>query len=594
MNSKFPISSVNEKPRAGSIHRLLGFIKPYWRETLLSVLLSVATIAANIGMMGTSAYLIATAALQPSIAVLQVAIVGVRFFGIARGVFRYLERLVSHSVNFRVLGEIRGWFYRSVEPLVPGAIEDLKSGDLLGRSIQDIETLEDFYVRGIAPPLSAALVTIGVSLFTLQYSVLLAAILALGLVITGLVLSLLVRTFSGNLAARAIDSRSKLSALMLETLTGTGEILMYGAEDKQIEKIISGSQQLKKDDLAMSGLHSAALSSGMLISNLTLAAIVWFGIPLVQNGNLDGVTLAVLSLITIASFEPVNLLSAAAAKIENSLAAARHLFEVADRPVPISEPTDSTELENFRSLQVTGLDFTYPGSPQQVLQGISFQLIPGKNIALVGPSGSGKSTLLRILQHHLQVSPGCVFWNGIDTVHLGSLKVQSIQAVLAQNAYLFSATLQENMRLADSQLDQNDISKLINNVGLEDWYQSLPDGMDTWLGDNGGQLSGGERQRLLLSRCLAMDHPVLLIDEPFSNIDKPSKNTILEAIIHNQKKTAVILATHRLVGMDQFDEILVLDGGRIIQRGTHSDLVKNAGLYQTLWFLQNNQFSFDS
>jgi len=588
-NSPSNPNSSENLPK-GTTRRLLNFIKPYWRETLLSILLSVATMAANIGMLGTSAYLIATAALQPSIAVLQVAIVGVRFFGISRGVFRYLERLVSHSVNFRVLGEIRGWFYRAVEPLVPGAVEDLKSGDLLSRSIKDIESLEDFYVRGIAPPLSAAIVTLGVSLFTLQYSTALAAVLVLGLLLNGLVLSMLVQVFSGSLASRVVAARSLISALMVETLSGTAEILMSGAEEKQLQKISLASRESQKANLTMAGLHSAALAAGILISNLTLVGMLWFGIPLVRSGQMDGVTLAVLALLTLASFEPVNLLPAAAAKIETSLAAARRLFEVADRPKPVQEPLNSPYLKQFITLQVTGLDFTYPGSTIPALKSISLELIPGKKIALVGPSGSGKTTLLRIIQHNLPVPGRSVIWNEIDAINLSSPVVQNLQAVLGQNAYLFSATLQENLRLANPQIEIDGITNIIQRVGLKDWFHSLPDGMETWLGDNGSHLSGGERQRLLLARSLLMNRPILLADEPFSNLDLAAERAILQIIFANTTQAACILATHRLVDMNLFDEILVMDAGQIIQKGNHSELISKAGLYQTLWNQQNNLF----
>jgi ATP-binding cassette, subfamily C, bacterial CydC len=580
----------NSQASDGTTRRLLGFIKPYWRETLISILLSVATMAANIGLMCTSAYLIAMAALQPSIAVLQVAIVGVRFFGISRGVFRYLERLVSHSVNFRVLGEIRGWFYRAVEPLVPGAVEDLKSGDLLGRSIQDIESLEDFYVRGIAPPISAAVVTLGVSLFMLRYSVVLAAVLALGLLLTGLVLSLLVRVFSSSPAVRAIAARSTVSALMVETLSATSEILMNSAEKNQIQKIKLASRESERANLAMAGLHSLALATGVLVSNLTLVGMLCIGIPLVRSGQIDGIILAVLALITLASFEPVNQLPAAAAKIETSLASARRLFHIADRPAPIQEPKDSPILQQFVSLEITNLDFTYSGSLLPALKSISFKLLPGKKIALVGPSGSGKSTLLRAIQHYLPVPAETVFWNGVDAVNLSSLVVQKIQAVLAQQAYLFSATLQENLHLANPQLEKDRLAAILQTVGLEDWFAALPDGLDTWLGDNGSHLSGGERQRLMLARSLLMNRPVLLADEPFSNVDLASEKVIQQVIF---SIPTIILATHRLVGMDQFDDILVMDNGRVIQRGNHVELISTQGLYQTMWNQQNDQFLFD-
>lgn len=580
---------VPQQPPAS--RRLLAFARPYWKEISLSVLLSVATSASSIGLMGTSAYLIATAALQPSIAVLQVAIVGVRTFGIARGVFRYLERLVSHSVNFRLLAVVRGWFYRAVEPLVPGSVEDLKSGDLLARSIQDIETLEDFYVRGLAPPLSAVVITLGISLFTMQYSATLAAILAGGLILTGLVLSLQVQSLARSSTTAVLAARSRSAALALEVISGAGEILMANSQNQFLERTRRAAAQSQAANLSAAWLHSAALSAGILISNLTLVAMLYAGIPLVRSGQIDGVTLAVLALITLASFEPVNLLPAASAKIEASLAAANRLFAVADRPRPICEPVQPDQPGDFTELAINSLTYTYPDTTQPALIEVSMVLKPGKLIALVGPSGSGKTTLLKIIQKYLPVNAGAVSWNGMDVNSITGSTVRAWQSVVGQNAYVFSATLRENLNLSGA--PEADFLTALEQVGLSSWYASLPAGMDTWLGDNASQLSGGERQRILLARALLMRRPILLADEPFSNLDPASESAILGNLLNSSGPVAAILATHRLVGMQRFDEILVMDGGRIVQRGSHSELVSTPGLYRQIWQQQNNQFLDD-
>jgi ATP-binding cassette, subfamily C, bacterial CydC len=584
-------SSLRHSSDTTIVHRLLHFARPYSREIGLSIILSAATTAVSVGMLGTSAFLIATAALHPSIAVLQVAIVGVRTFGIARGVFRYLERLVSHSVNFRLLGRIRGWFFQSMEPLVPGGIEDLKSGDLLARSIQDIETLEDFYVRGIAPPLSAVLVTIGISLFTLQYSITLAAILAFGLILAGLVLSLQVRAISQKRAEAVVNTRARLSALAVDTIYGAGTIVMSGAQENHLSRIRSVSREASSASLSLTTIHSSALAMGVLISNLSLVGMLYFGIPLVRSGRIDGVTLAVLALITLASFEPVNLLPAASAKIEISLAAARRLFDIADRPLPVTPPLNPVKAGIFRGLTIQNLNFTYPGSNDPALKDISLSLTPGKKIALVGSSGSGKSTLIKAIQNHIPVPIGCVFWNGIDSLLLSGEDIRLWQAVLSQNGYLFSASLTDNLKLSNP--DRSEFENTLRLVGLEKWYSSLPDGMDTWLGDNGSQLSGGERQRLLLARTILLNRPIILADEPVSNLDLSSELEILRLLLQSGTDTSCLLATHRLTGMDLFDEILVMDKGKIIQRGTHSQLAATPGLYRNLWQQQNNLFSFD-
>lgn len=574
-----------------TIRKLLAFAQPYLKEISISVLLSAATTAASVGLLGTSAFLIATAALHPSIAVLQVSIVGVRTFGITRGVFRYLERLVSHSVNFRLLGRIRSWFFQSVEPLVPGGIEDMKSGDLLARSIQDIETLEDFYVRGIAPPLSAALVTIGISLFTLQYSITLAAILASGLILTGLVLSLQIRSLSQPRAEAVVASRARLSALAVDSVNGAGTLLMSDSVGNHVKKIRSASEEASAANLSLAALHSSALALGILLSNLTLVAVLYVAIPLVRSGRIDGVTLSVLALITLAGFEPVNLLPAASAKIEVSMAAARRLFAIADRPQPVSEPAVPQVAGDFRKLDIRHLNFTYSGAENPALIDINLILTPGRKVALVGPSGSGKSTLIKVIQHYLPVTSGMVFWNGIDVNLLCGRETRSRQAVLSQNGYLFSATLTENLKLSGA--DSDDYEKILRKVGLEKWFSKLPEDLETWVGDNASQLSGGERQRLLVARTLLMKRPIILADEPVSNLDLASEQDIQSLLLKSNPNTACILATHRLVGMDLFDEILVFDAGRIVQRGTHNELASSDGLYRDLWQQQSNLFAFD-
>jgi len=242
-------------------------------------------------------------------------------------------------------------------------------------------------------------------------------------------------------------------------------------------------------------------------------------------------------------------------------------------------------------LTIQHLDFTYPGSTEPALKDLSLSLTPGRKIALVGPSGSGKSTLIKAIQHHIPGPAGCVLWNGVDSQSLAGEDIRLWQAVLSQNGYLFSTSLSDNLKLANP--DRAEFEITIKQVGLEKWYTSLPDGLETWLGDNGSQLSGGERQRLLLARTLLLKRPIILADEPVSNLDLSSELEILRMLLQNSADTSCLLATHRLTGMDFFDEILVMNRGEIIQRGTHNQLATQTGLYRDLWQQQNNLFSYD-
>lgn len=273
------------------------------------------------------------------------------------------------------------------------------------------------------------------------------------------------------------------------------------------------------------------------------------------------------------------------------MAAARRLFTIADRPHPVQEPSIPLEIENFRELVIRDLTFTYPGTARPALKDILLTVKPGWKIALVGPSGSGKSTLIKSIQKYLPVEDGMIFWNENDINTVNGSKLRSYQAVLSQNGYLFSATLAENLKLSGARNDE--YSKVLKDVGLEKWFTALPDGFDTWLGDDAGQLSGGERQRLLLARTLLQNKPIILADEPVSNLDLSSEQEILQRLLKINSGIAVILATHRLISMELFNEILVMDGGCIVQRGTHNELASVDGLYRDLWQQQNNLFAFD-
>src|SRR5512133_565583 len=287
---------------------LLSFLRPFAGQVALSVLLGVAAIASSIGLLGTSAYLIAYAALHPSVAVLQVAIVGVRFFGISRAVFRYLERLGAHSVNFSLLARLRVWFYSLLEPLAPARLQTLHSADLLGRVTTDIETLENFYVRAVAPPLVALIITLGVSAFVGQYDSHLGLLLAGALLLSGVGLPLLVHLLARRPGRAMVDRRAALNALVLDSLQGMPDLLAFGRGADQLARISAASQALHREQARLARIGALGNALGVLVTGLTLWGLLMLAIPLVRaplSGGLDGISLAVLALVTLASFEAV-------------------------------------------------------------------------------------------------------------------------------------------------------------------------------------------------------------------------------------------------------------------------------------------------
>ncbi|MGA9397827.1 MAG: ATP-binding cassette domain-containing protein, partial [Anaerolineaceae bacterium] len=397
--------------------RALGFLLPAWRWVLLSTLLGTATIAAGVGLISTSAWLISTAALQPSIAALQIAIVGVRFFGLSRGVLRYFERLVSHEANFRILGSMRLWFYRKLEPLAPAGLINERGGDLLTRAIDDIDTLELIYIRFAAPALTALLVLLCMGWFVGSHAPGLAWLLVGMLLLGGVCLPFLIRLLSRHPAACQVEQRAGLNAFLVESLEGMADLLLFdrAVERKSTLSELDRAYSITGRQLALLGGVQSGLSQ--LLGNLaTWLALLWL-IPQVASGLLDGVMLVVLALAAAASFEAVAPLPAAAQYLDGSLAAARRLFELADREPAIPEIHAGSQAalpKEKLSLTIKNLTLRYADALPPALDGVSFELPAGKKLALVGENGAGKTSLANALLRQWDYQSGDVRLGGID------------------------------------------------------------------------------------------------------------------------------------------------------------------------------------
>jgi ATP-binding cassette subfamily C protein CydC len=555
------------------------------------MLLGSLTIGSSIALMGTSAWLISTAALHPSIAELGVSVVGVRFFGIARGVFRYLERLVSHDVTFRLLARLRVWFYEKLEPLAPARLMDFRAGDLLSRIIGDVETLENFYVRVISPPLTAIVVGLFTSIFIASFHPLLAPVYLTFFFSLGLFLPALAQIASRRPAAETITLRADLHTRLVDGIQGMADLIAYGRADERLKQIaVNGLAygNAQRRMACVTGLHSG-LST--LLTNLGLWTVLFLCIPQVTSGDLPGPMLASLTLLTFASFEAVMPLPLAAQMWNASREAAKRLFEVVDTfPAVVDHQTTITEhatRTTHYALRITDLTFTYPGQIAPAIQNLSFKLESGKSLAIVGPSGAGKSTIANLLLRLWDYSSGEIC---LGTESLRMYTQDEIRArigLVSQNTYFFNTTVRENLRFARRKVTQEEVESAARAAQVHDFITSLPKGYDTMIGEQGLRLSGGERQRLAIARALIKDAPILILDEPTANLDPLTEKQVLDTLFGAMKQKMTLLITHRLVGLENMDEILVMDHGRIVERGRHGTLMKAGGLYRRLMDLQN-------
>ncbi len=584
----FKLSNPNDQlPIA---FRLLQFLNGSWNWVALSVLLGGLTIGSSVALMGTSAWLISEAALRPSIAVLEVAIVGVRFFGIARAVFRYLERLVSHNVTFKLLGRLRVWFYEKIEPLAPARLMDYRAGDLLARIIGDVETLENFYVRVVAPPLTAMLVAVGTSIFLASTDPRLAALLIGFFLLLGLILPILAQTMSQRPGIEAIARRADLHIQLVDGIQGLADILSFGRGNDRLAQIKHTGKEYGKSQKRMAHINGIFSGLTTFLTNFALWLVLFLAIPQVSAGHMDGVMLATLALLTLASFEAVTPLPLAAQMWTSTREAARRLFEVVDTEPAINEQpsaaSDQLQITN-QELRITDLSFTYPGQSTPALRHITFNLKPGASVAIVGPSGAGKSTLANVLLRFWDYHSGEICLGGESLKAYAPDEVREQIAYVSQNTYFFNTSVYENLRMARRRVKKEEIEAAARAVQIHDFIMSLPKGYDTLIGEQGLRLSGGELQRLAVARAIIKDAPILILDEPTANLDTLTERQVLETLFALMRRKTSLLITHRLIGLENADEILAMDHGQIIERGTHQQLLGQNGLYRHLLDLQN-------
>lgn len=543
---------------------------------------SLATLCA-IGLLATSGWLISRASQMPSIIFVQVAIVAVRAFGLGRGFFRYGERLLSHDAAFRALTNIRVAIFNCLERLAPQGLAVFRRGDLLSLLISDVDATQDLSLRVFLPTAAALLagtVSVAVTWWLLPAA---GCALLIALVVGATVVPWLsVRLASGSVSG-SVHERAALATQVADLLRGTADVIACGAVQEALDQCRQTDTRLTTQARRSAYTFGVGSALSVLISGGAVVAALVAGIPAVRDGRLDGVNLAVVVLLPLAAYEAVASLPAAALAWVNVRTSSQRLVDVVDTPPPVSEPTSPQVIPaGGVTVAIDQVEARWAGGERAALDGIDLVLTPGSRVAVVGASGAGKTTLVSVLLRFIEYS-GHITVNGVELSDASGDDVRRLIGLCGQDAHIFDSSIAANLRVAKPDATDQELRDVIARARLSDWVDSLPEGWATYVGEHGSRISGGQRQRIALARALLADFPVLLLDEPAEHLDWRTADELTADLLASTHGRTTLLVTHRLRGLEDVDEIVVLDGGRIVERGTHRELIDGQGVYLRLW-----------
>lgn len=530
---------------------------------------------AGLGLIGSAAWLITRAAEQPPLAALSVAIVGVRAFATSKGVFRYGERLAGHDVALRAQATTRERLYAA---LIPAGPLKQRGADLLSRMVDDTDAAQDLLVRCLLPAVAALVTTVAAVVLALFLLPAAALVLLAGLLVAGALIPAGTATAARHWSARIAPARAELAARVADLVHGAADLAAYGAGDRALAACAEADTRLATLERRQARANAAAMALGVLAQGLTVLAVVLTA----RNAGAGAVPTAVLALVSLVSFEPVLPMAAAGERLTGVLAALRRLREVRAIPPAVTDPAVPAAVPaGPPTVEIDDLVVRHSADRAPALNGVSLTLTPGRRVALVGPSGAGKSTLLSALMRLVEPESGTIRLSGVDVGELAADDVRRVMTGLTQDPYVFQTSVRDNLRLAGPDADRHALAEAVRRARLERWVERT--GWDTVLGEDGRTVSGGQLQRLALARALLNDPPVLLLDEPAEALDEETADALMADLLDATHGHTTLLVTHRLHGLEQVDEIVVLENGSVIQRGTHEELVGTAGYYRDLW-----------
>ena len=563
------------------MHALLPFLRLFKFAKLplfLGLVLMITGLASSIGLLTTSGWFLAATAIAglgtlfnffyPS--------ASVRGLAIGRTLFRYFEKLVTHDATFRILAKLRVQVFEKIIPLSPAVLNRYRNSDLLNRLVSDVDTLDSLYLRLIAPFITAIFVILAMCIGLSFVNTPLALGLGISLLLLVFVIPTVFYQLGKKFGDKLVHSRALYRTQFLEFIQAQAELLLFNAEDKLKDNMAKTEANWQADQQKEANLSGFSTALSLFLNGLIIAAMLWFSSQ-AEFGN-DEYRMAFIALFTfaaLASFEILMPLGSAFLHIGQVIASAERVTDIIEQQPLVTFNGKAEFDQNATTLiETKDLSFTYPERQNRALENLNLTIQKGKKVAILGKTGSGKSTLLQLLVRNYDANQGQLFLAGKPIADYAEDTLRSQFCFLTQRVHVFSDTLRQNLQFASAvNISDEKMIEVLNQVGLGKLLEQ-EQGLDIWLGDGGRPLSGGEQRRLGLARILLNDTPILLLDEPTEGLDRETERQILRLILAHAENKTLIMVTHRLTAIEQFDELCVIDEAKLIEKGTYAELLQ--------------------
>ena len=559
----------------------LKLYKKHWFGLSLGMLLAFLTLAASIGLLTLSGWFISASA----VAGLTIAREtfnymlpggGVRGLAMSRTAGRWGERVVSHNATFKLLTDLRIFFFKKLAPLIPGRISNLRDADLLNRLVADVDAMDHVYLRLVSPVTVGVLGIFFLTAFLMWFDSSLGLILGSILLIMLIIWPVLFYKLGQRNGGELTQNKAELRVTTLDWIEGYSELTLFGAEERYRNAILNTQQKLMANQFVNANLTGMASAALMLFNGLTLVLMLWLAADGV-GGNAPDPLIALMAFATMASFELLMPIAGAFQHLGQTLTSARRLNEVILSEPEVQFSDSKLDIDQPLDIQFNAVSFQYPDSERTVLNSVDLSIPANNKVAIVGQTGSGKSTLIQLLTRYWDPKRGVISIAGIDLTQWNESQLRESISVVSQRVDILNGSLRDNLLIAKPQASDEELQSILSSVGLEKLLED--NALDAWLGDGGRQLSGGEKRRIGIARAILHDAPILLLDEPTEGLDKQTEKSIMALFEQHFEGKTVIFITHRLIGLEKMDSIVLIEQGEIVEQGSHSELLSGEGRY---------------